>query len=222
MKDRAIYDSPTIRYVPYLTKAIWSLVRSSYAANITPEDARIYHAAFTEQTQRIAGEMHLAGVPIMTGTDEPNPFVVPGFSIHDELAMFVAAGFTPMKALQASTIMPARFLGRLETMGTIEVGKDANLVLLAADPLADIGNTRAIVAVVLNGQLVTSEQIAALKQHVLDGRWIPDGSGLMFLRMIVDRAKFGLLGVLAVVGGLVTGAVYLVRRRRRSRVAVPP
>jgi imidazolonepropionase-like amidohydrolase len=222
MKDPAIYNPPAIQYVPYLTKTMWSIVRKSYAANITPEDARIYHAAFTEQTQHITGEMRRAGVPIMTGTDAPNPFVVPGFSIHDELGLFVAAGFTPMEALQASTILPAKFLGRLETMGTIEAGKDADLVLLAADPLSDIANTRAIVAVVLNGQLVSGGEIAALKQIVLDHRWIPDGSGLMFLRMILDRAKFVLLGAIVVVGGLVTGTVYLVRRHRRSSAATLP
>jgi imidazolonepropionase-like amidohydrolase len=82
-----------------------------------------------------------------------NPHCFPGFGIHDELALLVDAGMSPLAALQAATRNAARFISQLDRRGTIEVGKVADLVLLDKNPLADIHNTRAIQAVVLNGRL---------------------------------------------------------------------
>jgi imidazolonepropionase-like amidohydrolase len=106
-----------------------------------------------EQQLRIVGAMHRAGVKILAGTDTPNPYVFPGSGLHDELELLVKAGLTPAEALQCATVRPAEYLGRLDHAGTIAVGKDADLVLLAADPLANIGNTRKIEAVILKGKL---------------------------------------------------------------------
>jgi imidazolonepropionase-like amidohydrolase len=104
---------------------------------------------------RNVAEMHRAGVRLMTGTDIGAPLLVPGFSIHDELALLVRdAGMTPLQALQAATLTPARVMGLADEMGTVEAGKLADLVLLDADPLADVANTRRIHAVVANGRLL--------------------------------------------------------------------
>jgi imidazolonepropionase-like amidohydrolase len=97
--------------------------------------------------------MYKSGVPILAGTDTMNPQCFPGFGIHDELALLVDAGMSPLAALQAATRNAAQFIGQSDRRGTIEVGKVADLVLLDKDPLADIHNTRAIQAVVLNGKL---------------------------------------------------------------------
>ncbi len=97
--------------------------------------------------------MFRAGVPFMAGTDTAaGVHIFPGFSLHDELGLFVRAGLTPMQALQTATRNPAQFLGRLDDLGTVEVGKIADLVLLDANPLDDIANTKKIRAVVLNGR----------------------------------------------------------------------
>jgi imidazolonepropionase-like amidohydrolase len=97
--------------------------------------------------------MFRAGVPFMAGTDTAaGVHVFPGFSLHQELALFVQAGLTPMQALQTATRNPAEFMGRLADLGTVEKGKLADLVLLDANPLEDIRNTRAIRAVVLAGR----------------------------------------------------------------------
>lgn len=103
--------------------------------------------------------MKRAGVKFMAGTDAPNPFVVPGPSLHDELELLVHAGFTPLEALQCATRNPAEYLGRLNTLGTVEEGKLADLVLLDADPLADIGNTRKIWAVIVKGKILLRPQL---------------------------------------------------------------
>jgi imidazolonepropionase-like amidohydrolase len=97
--------------------------------------------------------MFRAGVPFMAGTDTAaGVHVFPGFSLHQELALFVQAGLSPMQALQTATRNPAEFMGRLADLGTVEKGKVADLVLLDANPLEDIGNTRTIRAVVLAGR----------------------------------------------------------------------
>ena len=96
--------------------------------------------------------MQKAGVGLLAGTDLP-PNTVNG-SIHDELSNLVDAGLTPMQALTAATRNPAKFLGKLSTLGTVERGKFADLVLLDANPLTDIRNTRRITTVIVRGQMV--------------------------------------------------------------------
>jgi imidazolonepropionase-like amidohydrolase len=112
--------------------------------------------------------MFRAGVPIMAGTDAMNPFYFPGFSLHDELAMMVDSGLTPLAALQSATINRAKFLAggesklNAEDFSIIELGKIANLVLLRADPLADIHNTTKIQAVWLRGEYFDQTALAQL------------------------------------------------------------
>jgi len=89
-----------------------------------------------------------------------NPYCFPGFSLHDELEWLVKAGLPPVAALQGATRNSAQFLGRAHEAGTVEPGKLADLVLLDADPLEDIRNTRRIAAVVANGKLYSGEMIS--------------------------------------------------------------
>ena len=97
--------------------------------------------------------MFRAGVPFMAGTDTAaGVHIFPGFSLHEELALFVKAGLTPLQALQTATLNPARFLGRVADMGGVAPGKVADLVLLDANPLEDIDNTRRIRGVLLAGR----------------------------------------------------------------------
>ena len=102
----------------------------------------------------VVREMNKVGVPLLAGTDNNNPFVVPGFDLHDELELFVAAGLTPLQALQTATVNPAIYLDATDKFGSVAAGKTADLVLLDADPTLDIGNTRTIFAVVSNGNLL--------------------------------------------------------------------
>lgn len=100
---------------------------------------------------RLVRALGAVGAGLLVGTDTPNPFVLPGAAVHEELRLFVEAGLTPHGALAAATREPARFLGRLQESGTIEPGKRADLVLLTANPLEDIRNTERIAAVVVRG-----------------------------------------------------------------------
>lgn len=101
----------------------------------------------------LVGALHRAGVKILAGTDTPNPFVYPGDSLHDELELLVQAGLPPIEALRSATLRPAEFLGMTDRAGSITAGKLADLVVLDADPLAAISNTRRIAAVILGGKL---------------------------------------------------------------------
>lgn len=115
---------------------------------------------------RLAIMMQRAGVGILAGTDTPNPYVIPGFSLHDELALLVEAGFSSLEALQAATLNPAGFLNTSDSLGTIAPGKLADLVLLDADPLADIHNTTKIRAVVANGRYLDRAALDAMLADV--------------------------------------------------------
>ena len=112
----------------------------------------------------LVAAMHKAGVRIMAGSDFSDWALIPGVDLHNELALLVEAGFTPLEALQAATSRPAEFLGKLDSLGTIEPGKTADLVLLDANPLEDISHTRKINAVVLGGKFLP---IAAMSIRVL-------------------------------------------------------
>ena len=101
----------------------------------------------------LVGKMQREGIGVLAGTDAIMPYVFPGFSLHDELAFMVKAGLSPMVTLQTATLNPARFLGLDKSLGTVEKGKLADLVLLEANPLIDIRNTKRIAAVVANGRL---------------------------------------------------------------------
>jgi imidazolonepropionase-like amidohydrolase len=111
--------------------------------------------------------MFRAGVPFMAGTDTAaGVHIFPGFSLHQEMALFVKAGLTPMQALQTATRNPAVFMGRLADMGTVEKNKVADLVLLDANPLVDIANTRKIRAVVLAGRYFSRADLDELLKQV--------------------------------------------------------
>jgi imidazolonepropionase-like amidohydrolase len=111
--------------------------------------------------------MHKAGVPIMAGSDFSDWALVPGVDLHNELALLVEAGFSPIEALQAATLNPAKFLGKTDTFGTILVGRVADLILLNENPLEDISHTRKINAVLLGGKFYP---LAAIRAQSLTSR----------------------------------------------------
>jgi hypothetical protein len=103
----------------------------------------------------LVGALHRAGVRIIAGTDQ----TVPGYSLYRELELYAQAGFTPLEAIQAATLVPAQVMGIDEEVGTVEAGKRADLILLDANPLDDIRNIRAVRYVVANGVMYPTAKL---------------------------------------------------------------
>jgi imidazolonepropionase-like amidohydrolase len=151
--------------VPQSIREEWSPQRQLLYRYRTPEFI-VYQRRLFQREMELVRAMRRAGVEFMAGTDVGGAYTYYGFSLHDELAMFVEAGFPPMEALQAATRNPARFLGELNLNGTVERGKIANLVLLEANPLENIRNTQSISAVVLNGRYLPKETLQRMLADV--------------------------------------------------------
>jgi len=160
LDDTAFRDDPRLKYVPITVKGSWNANDFRFRQK-TAEDFELARAVYKKQVD-VVGLMARANVGILAGTDVLNPFCFPGFSLHDELRLLVQAGLTPLAALQSATLNPARFLGREKDLGTIEKGKLADLVVLDANPLADIGNTGRIHAVVVGGRLLNRKELDEL------------------------------------------------------------
>ena len=153
---------PIIELVPRLKRFEWTTNTLFH----TSEELANYTRRF-ERYLEIVQAMSRAGVKFMTGTDTgAKPFLVPGFSLHDELGLLVEAGLTPMEALQAATRNPAEYLGLSDSLGTVEKGKIADLVLLDANPLEEIGNTRKISAVVSQGRFISQSSLQEMLANV--------------------------------------------------------
>ena len=146
-------DNPLLQFVPRTIAAKWKQVRLTQDKLSSASDFELREKLMA-QSMHVVAQMESSGVPILAGTDSAAPYVIPGFALHEELALLVKAGLSPMQALQAATKDPADFLGKGATQGTIEAGKNADLLLLDADPLEDIRNTRRIRAVILGGRLL--------------------------------------------------------------------
>jgi imidazolonepropionase-like amidohydrolase len=155
-EDPAFSNDPRLKYMPSNIKRLFVWVLGFFN-----EYRPVY-----EQMLLMTGAMHRAGVKVLAGTDTPNAYCFPGFSVHDELELFVKTGFTPLEALQTATLNPARYLNLSGSFGTIEKGKTADLVLLDANPLENIGNTRKIAGVVVNGRYLQKETLQKMLTDV--------------------------------------------------------
>jgi imidazolonepropionase-like amidohydrolase len=164
LDDPDFVHDPRLKYMPPSVRSLWDPNTNPVSAGEGKEGFVLGKRGFEKDLQ-LVGAMHRAGVRILAGTDVLNPFCFPGFSLHDELELLVKAGLSPMAALQTATINPAIFLGKEKDMGTIEKGKVADLVLLDANPLADISNTKKINAVVVGGKLFPRDSLDQMLSH---------------------------------------------------------
>jgi imidazolonepropionase-like amidohydrolase len=156
---------PLLRFVPHTIATKWEQVRVAQDALTAPEDF-VLREKLLAQSMHVVAQMQAGGVRILAGTDSAAPYIVPGFSLHQELALLVRAGLTPIEALQAVTKSAAEFLGKSKTQGTMEAGKTADLLLLDGDPLEDIRNTQKIRAVILRGKLIDRAALDGLLSSV--------------------------------------------------------
>ena len=149
-----------IRYVHPALVSYWQHA-NRYTVDVTPEKTA-HRDELVYFNERLIKAFAAASVPMMPGTDSIIPGVVYGFSLHDELELLAQTGLSNQRVLESATRLPAEFLNVANDRGTIEVGKAADLLLLDADPLVDVANTRAIAAVVRGGRYLPRTEIDAL------------------------------------------------------------
>lgn len=159
LTEPEIQNNPNLKYI---NKGLRNFIapkapRKKQSAGEIQADRRRF-----QKHLQVLEQMHSAGVPIIAGTDVLNPFCLPGFSLHTELELMVKAGLSPADALQTATINAARFQNQAQTMGSIAVGKLADVVLLSANPLDEITNTRKIETVIYRGKVMDREKLDEL------------------------------------------------------------
>jgi imidazolonepropionase-like amidohydrolase len=158
---------PDIAYTPHtwVTKK-YPEMQKAIAGSMDTDPLGV-RRRFVEHELDIVRKLHAARVPLLAGTDTPAGVdVTPGISLHLELQRFVAAGLTPLEALQTATINPARFLGKTSEFGSVERGRVADLLILRANPLENIANTRAIAGVVADGKYWSQAEIDQLRERL--------------------------------------------------------
>ena len=156
LDDTRLMSDPQLKVVPASIRGTWPDVSDdSYSLKI--QVWRIY---------RLVALAKQAKTEILAGTDTGDPYVIPGAALHDELEQLVEAGLTPREALEAATLAPARFFETEKEMGAIEKGKLADMVLLNANPLENIRNTRNIEGVLTHGRYYGRKELDA----ILEGR----------------------------------------------------
>jgi imidazolonepropionase-like amidohydrolase len=162
--DPALATDARLRYLPADLREEW-LAWQRARTERGPDHAASKRARFADELW-LTGFLAREGVPLLAGTDAGVAFCHPGSGLHDELELLVEAGLTPLDALRAATLGPAGYLDARATMGSIEVGRLADLVLLRRNPLVDVGATREIEGVVLRGRLLERRDLDRLLDEV--------------------------------------------------------
>lgn len=158
-------SDPNLQYVDKTTQALWQQLGQQYTATVPAVDATIL-TQFYPLHLTLTNLLQTSGVNMMAGTDVGGIWVIPGFSLHQEFKELASAGLSPLKILQMTTLTPAQFLNQQATMGSVAVGKNANLVLLGADPTQNVANLDNIRGVFLKGKYFSSAALAQLKSNV--------------------------------------------------------
>jgi imidazolonepropionase-like amidohydrolase len=156
------------KFAPADVRATWADPLADLK-KATPEQLERFRHDY-EFHAKIVALMQRSGVGLLAGTDTGDDYVLPGFAVHGELELMVRAGLTPAQALRTATINPARYFGIEAQTGSIAAGKRADLVLLNANPLEDIRNTRRIAQVVVRGRILDRRRLDAMVKEG-DAAW---------------------------------------------------
>jgi imidazolonepropionase-like amidohydrolase len=159
LTESRVVNAPEVGLVPEQLRGEWHERAEGRRTHWTADDFDVSHLAFATM-RAFTTTAHRAGTRLLVGSDAPNPFVVPGASLHRELELLVEAGLSPLEVLRLATQGNATELRAQDDLGTLTPGKKADLVLLEADPLADIRNTRRIRLVIQNGAVVAGSEAA--------------------------------------------------------------
>jgi imidazolonepropionase-like amidohydrolase len=155
--SQRLADRPEMKYMPPGTLENWKLAKAQTMDD--PQYNAQTVARAIELRRKLIIALHRTGAGLLLGSDAPQVFNVPGFSVHRELAMMVDAGLSPFEALQTGTVYPASFLNIEDRIGTVQTGLDADLLLLDGNPLEDIANSRRVHGVMLRGRWLSRREL---------------------------------------------------------------
>lgn len=162
--EPAFRQDDRLAYVPQVLRWLWQGDADRMARIARDTDGVNVHAGMLALAQSQVKAAHAAGVGILAGTDTPDSYVFAGSGLHDELALYVRAGLTPLQALQTATINPAVFAGIADRTGSVAVGKTADLLLVGRNPLLDLPALRRPDAVIVAGHLYPRSVLQALER----------------------------------------------------------
>ena len=166
--DDPLYRAdPNLMYVDKTSRALWEKLGQEYSTNVSPAAAATFRQYYGAQ-QKLLKLLKRSGVKMLAGSDIGGIWVIPGFSLHQEFGELAASGLTPLEVLQMTTLNGAEFLHREATMGTVDEGKNADLVLLDANPIESVAHLARISAVVLKGKYFSKGALDKLKSDVAD------------------------------------------------------
>lgn len=181
--DQLFRSDPNLIYVDKTTKALWEQLAQQFSSNVPPAAAATFRQYYGMQ-QKLLKLLKQNGVKMLAGSDLGGIWIIPGFSLHQEFRELAASGLSPLEILQMTTLNGAEFLHREATMGTVDPGKNADLVLLDADPVADVANLDKISGVFLKGKYFSKENLENLKKGVADAY---RNQPLKSLGSVIDR-----------------------------------
>ena len=153
------------RYLPAELRAVYTEFSRQYEALLTPANRDTLKRS-KDLALHVLRLFNDAGVPLMSGSDYGGGWVIPGVSLHQEFDLLAEAGLGPLRVLQMTTLDAARFMNREASLGTVDEGKDANLVLLAGDPTASVQNLHKVDAVVRGGRFYDSDELAQMRESI--------------------------------------------------------
>lgn len=156
---------PEMKYIAPIVKTFWRLERRKMN-KLFEKNGWGYLADSVEVRKYMVKKLYDAGTGLLLGTDSMDPYVVPGFSIHEELKWMVEAGLTPFDAIKTGTVNAARFLDRADQFGTVSVGKRADLILVEGNPLEDIKCVKRISGVMVRGEWIEKKRLDELLKRI--------------------------------------------------------
>ena len=165
-----IVNDPDNGRMPTRLQEFWAADRKTRLDNYSSGPLETRQRTFRKY-QDLVGILHQAGVKILVGTDAPEPQVPPGYSLHKEMELLVESGMSPEEVLRAATLVNAEVLGQSENLGRVAVGMLADLVVLDANPLDDIRNTRRVRRVIRSGRLLEPGRILETLQRTTAERF---------------------------------------------------
>jgi len=169
---KRLLRAPEMKYVAPLRLALWDPTRVTQLQSMTRAE---FDAAGRgiEVLKRLIKALQNAGAGILLGTDAPSRFVVPGFSVHEELQNLVESGLSPYQALRTATRNPAEYLNALSEFGTLETGKRADLILLRDNPLENLTTLRSPEGVMVRGRWLPKTELTTMLEGIVKSYDVP-------------------------------------------------